>query len=498
MSAASGLRALAAVAAVAALAGAGRTRAETLADAIALAYQSNPNLQAQRASVRATDELYVQAMAGYRPTASIQAQINGSTSTEVFSQTITGDSTATGAVLSVTQPLYTGGRVASQVTTAQAQVFAARAALRQTEQQVLQAVVQAYCDVRRDQESVAITQEDVDLLQRQLVESRARFEVGEITRTDVAQTEARVAAAQAQLSTAQAVLANSRASYNSVVGKNPENLAPEPSLTNLLPASVDQAFTAAEHNNPQVVQADYTEQASAAKVAAAKAQMRPTLGLQASVGGQGGSFGYNSPFTNFGYAYSASAVATVPLFTGGMTSSQIRQAAENDNIDRIGIETTRRQVLLQVSQAWNALLGSRAELVANQEAVRAANIAFEGTRQEAQVGLRTTLDVLISEQDLGNAQLALVNARHDEYVASTALLAAMGSLYVEDLTKNVQIYDPTKNFKQVSHAWATPLDPVIATVDRIGAPRVIQRPAPVPPAPDPAAPDPASPVSTAR
>jgi outer membrane protein len=478
-------------------------RAETLADAVALAYQSNPNLQAQRASLRATDEVYVQALAGFRPTASIQGQVNAGNSTETFGQTITGESTASGAVISLTQPIYTGGKVTSQVTAAMAQVLAARAALRSLEQQVLQAVVQAYCDVRRDQESVAISQQNVDLLKRQLDESRARFEVGEITRTDVAQTESRVAAAQAALSTSQAQLADSRASYASVVGQNPGDLAPEPSLAKYLPASVDQAYEAAEHNNPLVVQADYTEQESAAKVAAAKAQMRPTVGLQGSVGGQGGAFGYASPFVNFGYAYSAAVVATVPLFTGGMTSSQVRQAAENNNIDRIGIETTRRQVLLSVSQAWNALLGSRAELVANQEAVRAANIAFEGTRQEAQVGLRTTLDVLISEQDLGNAQLALVNARHDEYVASTALLEAMGALFVDDLTTGVPIYDPTKNFNQVKHSWGwTPWDPIVSTIDRAGAPSVIQRPAPIPPVSAPStttpASDPLAPTSTAR
>jgi outer membrane protein len=486
-----------------AVATASEPRAETLADAIALAYQSNPNLQAQRASLRATDEVYVQAVAGFRPTASVQAQANAGNSSETFGQTVTGESTASGAVVSLTQPLYTGGRVASQVTAAQAEVLAARANLRLIEQQMLQSVVQAYCDVRRDQESVAISQQNLDLLKRQLDEAQARFEVGEITRTDVAQTESRVAAARAALSNAQAELADSRATYASVVGQNPGDLAPEPSLARFLPASVDQAYEAAEHNNPQVVQADYTEQESAAKVAAAKAQMRPTVGLQGSVGGQGGALGYSSPFANFGYAYSASVVATVPLFTGGMTTSQIRQAAEDNNVDRINIETVRRQVLLQVSKAWNALLGSRAELVANQEAVRAANIAFEGTRQEAQAGLRTTLDVLISEQDLGNAQVALVNARHDEYVASTALLEAMGALDVDDLTTGVPIYDPTRNFNEVKHAWGwSPWDSVVAAVDRAGAPSIIQRQASIPPVSAPSLPsapsDPSAPTATAR
>ncbi len=461
------------------LAVAGAARSETLADAVALAYQSNPNLQAQRANLRATDETYVQAEAGYRPTANLQGTVTTSDNTQFFSQNAQGQSQSSNAALTLTQPIYTGGRVSSQVNAAEATVLAGRETLRAAEQSVLQNVITAYVDVRRDQESVAISQEDVNLLQRQLDESQARFAVGEITRTDVAQTQARVAAARAQLSTSQAQLATSRAEYTAIVGQNPGDLSPEPSLAALLPPGVDQAFAAAEHNNPQIRQQDYTEQASAARVAAAKAQTRPTFSLQASLGYGGGNLGPRTPFANYGHALSATAVATLPLFTGGLTSSQIRQAAEANNVDRIGIETQRRQVLFQVSQAWNQLLGSRATLLANEEEVRAANIAFEGTRQEAQVGLRTTLDVLITEQDLGNAQLALVNSRHDEYVAATSLLAAMGGLRVQDFAPGVPIYDSTANFDRVRHAvgW-TPWDPAVAAIDRLGAPRIIERPAP--------------------
>ena len=464
---------------------AGGARAETLADAIALAYQSNPTLQAQRASQRALDETYVQAEAGYRPTATLQATAGVDTTNlsafqNVPSQHFPGQTQTSSAVITITQPIYTGGRVSSQVSAAEASVLAGREALRQSEQSVLQNVIQAYVDVRRDQENQAIAQENVALLKRQLDEAQARFEVGEITRTDVAQTQASVAAAQAQLSVAQAQLANSRAGYAAVVGRNPGTLAPEPSLASLLPAGVDQAFDAAEHNNPQIRQADYTEQASAARVAAAKAQTRPTFGLQAALGYGGGTFGSGSPFVNYSHDVSATAVANFPLFTGGLTSSQIRQAAENDNVDRIGIEATRRQVLLLVSEAWNQLLGARASLAANEVQVRAANIAFEGTRQEAQVGLRTTLDVLITEQNLSNAQLALVNSRHDEYVAAAILLAAMGSLIAENLIAGTPLYDPRENFDRVRHAygWA-PWTPAVAAIDRLGAPTIVERPAPV-------------------
>ncbi len=465
----------------------GGAGAETLGDAIALAYQSNPALQAQRASQRALDETYVQARAGYRPTANLQALVTTDTNNQspfqnTPSQHFAGQTQVSSATITVTQPIYTGGRVTSQVNAAEAEILAGREALREAEENVLQNVIQAYVDVRRDQESQAISEENVNLLKRQLAESQARFEVGEITRTDVAQTQARVAAAQAQLSTAQASLANSRAGYAAVVGQNPGKLAPEPSLAKFLPATVDIAFDAAEHNNPQIRRSDYTEQSSAARVAAAKAQTRPTVSLQASFGYGGGNFGLDTPFANYSHDLSATAVANFPLFTGGLTSSQIRQAAETNNVDRITIETTRRQVLLLVSQAWNQLLGARANLVANQEEVKAANIAFEGTRQEAQVGLRTTLDVLITEQDLSNAQLALVNARHDEYLAAAVLLSAMGSLFAKTLTPDVPAYDPKTNFDQVRHSYGwIPWEPAVARVDHLAAPAIIERPATVAP-----------------
>jgi outer membrane protein len=468
---------------------AGGAHAETLADAIALAYDTNPTLLAQRANLRATDEGYVQAQAGFRPTASVQGTLTTDENNEKFGQTFVGDFQTSGAGIILTQPIYTGGRVSSQVTAAQATILAGRETLRSTEQTVLQSVIGAYVDTRRDEQDVAIAQENVGLLERQLTESRARFGVGEITRTDVAETESRVAAARAQLSSTRAQLATSQAEYVAAVGQNPGTLAPEPSMAALLPASLEAAFDTAGANNPQIRQQDYVEQASAAKVAAARALTRPTVSVQASLGYAGGVNGISSPFENYGHAVAATATATVPLFTGGLTSSQVRAAAETDNADRIGIETTRRQVMFQVSQAWNQLLAARASLIAIETEVSAANIAFEGTRQEARVGLRTTLDVLITEQDLSNAQLALVGARHDEYLAGAALLVAMGRLEARDLAPGVALYDPAKNLRRVKSApgW-TPWDPAIAALDRIGAPTVVQRPPPGPVISDPSTP----------
>jgi len=410
---------------------------------------------------------------------------------------IEGQSQTSGFAIGVTQPLYNGGRVATQVTAAEAAILAGRETLRGTEETTLRDTVTVYADVRRDEQSVTILEDDQKLLLGQQAESRARFAAGEITRTDVAETEARVAASQAQLESARVQLANSRAAYASVVGQSPGSLAPEPPLAGRLPPTLEAAFDWADRNSPQIRQADFTEQSSAAKVAEAKAQTRPTLALQGTAGYSGGTFasagipgltpgvsGLGNPFRNFSYDVTASAVLTVPLFTGGMTSSQIRQAAETNNADRIGIETARRQVLLTVSQAWNGLVGARASLTADEAQVRAANIAYEGARQESRVGLRSTLDVLIAEQTLSAAQLALVAARHDEYVAAAGLLGATGTLFARDFAPDTPIYDPKANLERIRRSWPwTPWTPGVADLDKLAAPAVRAMPEPAPAGP---------------
>ncbi|MET0336483.1 MAG: TolC family outer membrane protein [Caulobacter sp.] len=479
---------LAAACSIGLMAGAGTAHAETLAEAIALAYQTNPTLQARRATQRAVDETYVQARTGLRPTVNgslgasyshIKPGSPGAIDTNgdgIPDVTVGGSSeNNTGsAQLTVTQPLYTGGRVSSEVSAAEADVNAGRQGLRSVEQSVLTSVMQAYVDVRRDQERLRISQESVSVLQRQLDESNARFEVGEITRTDVAQSQARHAAARAGLASAQAQLAVSRATYAAVVGQNPTDLAAEPSLQEALPATVDLAFESAEQQNPQILAADFTEQASRARIASAKAATRPTVGLSGTLGYTG----HIEPFhlDEYDRAIRVGATASVPIFTGGLTTSRIRAAVERNNADRIAIEGARRQVMQQVSTSWNQLLGARANLASNEEQVRAARIAFEGVRQENQVGLRTTLDVLIAEQELRNAELALVNARRDEYVAAANVLASSGRLEARILASDVPVYDPTVNFNKVKGSFAMPWDGVVAGVDRIGAPSIAPAP----------------------
>ena len=467
---------LAAVCSLGLLAGfAAPAHAETLADAIALAYQTNPTLQGQRASQRALDESVVQARTGLRPT--LSASGDASWSEREGADTV---GTSSGG-LSVSQPIYTGGRVSSGISAARADVLTGREGLRGVEAQVLQTVITAYVDVRRDQERLRIATDNVAVLQRQLDEARARFEVGEITRTDVAQAEARFAGARASFSSAQAQLAISRASYAAVVGQNPGDLAPEPSLEGLLPTTVDEAFVAAEEANPQVLAAEYSERSSAARLAATRAERRPTVSASGSVGYGASDAAFGGQFENYSQSVSGSVTVRMPIFTGGLINSGIRAATERNRADQLAIEEARRTALRTVSQAWNSLVGARANLVANEEQVRATRIAFEGVRQEAQVGLRTTLDVLNAEQELRNAELAMINARRDEYVASAILLAAMGKLEARYLTPDVETYDPVLNANRVNFSWGwVPWEPVLEIVDRVGGPMTSPPPADAP------------------
>jgi len=450
---------------------AGALHAETLADAIAMAYRSNPTLQAQRAEQRVTDETYVQARAGYRPTASVSATAAYSDSpTGVSSPAPTHVETNSGGVtLTLTQPLYNGGRTAAAVQAAEATVDAGREQLRSTETGVLQSVVQAYTDVRRDQQIVAIRQNNVTVLHNQLEETKAKFEVGQITRTDVAQAEAQLAAARALLSTSQAQLQISRANYTAVVGQNPGELASEPAIPGV-PPTVDQAFDTAENESPVLRRARSTEQASRARIAEARAATRPTVALQGTLGYSGRIAPFDT--SDYGKAVTAEAVVTQPLFTGGLNASNIRSALEQNNADRLNIEVARRQVVQTVSQAWNTMSASKANVTSDEDQVRAARVAFEGAQEEYRVGLRTTLDVLIAQQSLRDAELALVQARHDAYVAEAGVLAAMGRLEARYLVAGVDVYDPAASFNQVKHKGGTPWDGIVEGLDTLGGPSV--------------------------
>ena len=463
-------------------------QAETLADAIALAYQNNPTLQAQRATQRALDESYVQARSGWRPTLGLAGSARWSenqTPLRGRGQDFDGDgipdtpgalvggasrSNVGQAALTFSQPLWTGGRVAAAVNAANADVLAGRETLRREEAQAIVSDIQAYSDTRRDQETLRIRQENVSVLTRQLEESQARFDVGEVTRTDVAQSQARLSQAQALYQQAVPQRAITRASYAALVGQNPGDLAPEPSLAFLLPGDPDEVFQAAEEFNPQLRAQQYTEMASRARLAGARAERMPQVSAQLQVGHQGVVDPWD-PRETWGRGYSATVNASVPLFNGGLTTSRVRAAAERNNADWITIEGVRRNVLQAATQWWSQLIAARANIASSEEQVRAARIAAEGTRQEQQVGLRTTIDVLNAEQELRQAELNQVSSRRDEYVAAANVVATMGRLEAKHLIPSEPQYDAAKNFRKLRITWGwVPWEEPIGVIDRLLTP----------------------------
>ncbi|MFP5295722.1 MAG: TolC family outer membrane protein [Alphaproteobacteria bacterium] len=462
-------RALASVAVIAIIGGMGAPAwAETLQEAIALAYRTNPSLLAQRANQRALDESIVQARAGLRPT--LDVTVSGDYSRDYSDTSLDPDSDGASASIGLSQTLWSGGRIGHGITAAEAEILAGRENLRGIEQSVLASVIQAYADVIRDMEVLRIRQANLAVLQRQLEESSARFEVGEITRTDVAQSEARLAQSEAELANAQAQLSTSRAVYAAVVGQAPGDLAPMPALPGV-PADFDSALDVALADNPDIRAAAYTLAAAEANVAAARAEYMPSVRASASYGGS------SRDFDRFGdiadnTRLTAGATLSIPLFTGGLNASRVAAALERANAAQINVEGERRNALQAVSSAYAQSISARASLQAGEEAVRAASVAAEGVRQEAQVSLRTTLDVLNQELELRNAEVTLASARRNEYVAQANLLAAMGRLEGPDLDPTLERYDPAANYQRVRNRGALPWDGVLETLDRVAAPPV--------------------------
>jgi len=464
-------RALASVAAIAVIAGMGAPAwADTLQEALALAYQTNPTLLAQRANQRALDESIVQARAGLRP--SLDVTVSASYVRDFSGAPLSDPESNSGGVsVGLSQTLWSGGRIGHGISAADANILAGRENLRNIEQSVLASVIQAYADVIRDGEILSIRQSNLGVLQRQLEEASARFEVGEITRTDVAQSESRLAQTEADLANARAQLSVSRATYASIVGQAPGVLEPMPVLPGI-PTDFDSALDVALLNNPSIRAAGYSLRAAEANVAAAKAEYMPSARLTASYGGSTRDLSALAHIAD-NTRFQAGATVSVPLFTGGLNSSRVAQALERANVAQINVEGERRNILQAVSTAYAQSISARSTLQAGEEAVRAATVAAEGVRQEAQVGLRTTLDVLNQELELRNAQVTLASARRNEYVAQANLLAAMGRLAGQDLDADMAIYDPVANYNRVRSRGSLPWDGVIETIDRIAAPLIV-------------------------
>ncbi len=424
--------------------------AQTLEEALVAAYNNNPTLLAQRAQLRATDEGVPQALAGWRPTVTFSSEFGKSRQDFDPNSASRPDETLTpfANTLSVNQPLYRGGRTEASVQSAEALVRAGRAQLDATEQTVFLQVITAYLDVLRDQRVVELNQNNVQRLERQLEATQDRFRVGEITRTDVAQAEARLERAKSDRTTAEGTLAASRATFQRVVGEPPRSLV-LPASPAGLPPSLDRAQAIAADENPDLVAALHREDSSRYDIRAASGALLPSISLN-------GALSRNEETTVGDLTTSVARVTaqvTVPLYEAGSVYSQVRQRRQTNNQRRIQIDETRRLVGQNVTQAWEALVTARANIVSRQAQVEANSVALDGVTQEAQVGARTTLDVLDAQQELLDAEVALVRARRDEHVAAVALLQTIGWLSAERLKLPVDYYDPAAHYGEVRNKW---------------------------------------------
>lgn len=458
---------------LAALMASTHVQAETLRDALQRAYAGNPSLTGARAGQRAVDEGVAQAKAQGRPNIIGQGGLT---------QTFTGVGTfgnggrvlSAGVELGV--PLFQGGRVRNSIGAAEARVLSGRADLRSTEAAVFTEVVAAYMDVIRDEGIVDLNGGQVRVLETNLQASRDRFEVGDITRTDVAQSEARLALARSSLDSAQAQLTASRENYRRVVGILPDALEP-PSPLPSLPGTPGQAVDAAVANNPQLIAARKNQEATRYDVGVARGERLPTVSavtgadyidylgtLDDLVGIPGGTGGGGAGGFSFQDSQTTSRVgltARIPIYQGGGPASRVRaaQALQSQAIEQtIFVE---RDVVAQANSAFARWTAARAVIESSRVAVDANRLALEGTRAENSVGSRNVLDVLNAEQELLNAQVQLISAQRDEYVAGFALLAAMGHAEARDLgLDGGALYDPALNYDRVrNRLWDWSDDP---------------------------------------
>lgn len=424
--------------------------AETLEDALVQAYTTNPTLNARRASLRAVDENVPQAVAGWRPTVRLTGALGKrDVETEQAGRTTVDERRTPGsAAVTLTQPLYQGGRTVAGTQRAEAQIQAERARLMASEQTVFLSVVTFYANVMRDQATVELRANNEQRLRRQLEATRDRFRVGEVTRTDVAQAESRLSRSTADRILAEGNLTASRASYERFVGKPPEALI-EPTLTITLPNDARDAASAAANNNPNIVAAQFEEAAQRLRIKETQGELLPDLSLVVDYTRTNDA----SARDQKSWAYGAQAQVSMPLYEAGSVTSRVRQARETATQRRIEIEDSRRQAISDATSSFESLETAKAGLASLEQEIRAATIALEGVQQEANVGSRTVLDVLDSEQELLDAQVRQVIAKRDAMVATYQVLSAIGRLTAKDLGLQVQLYDYDSNYQRVRNKW---------------------------------------------
>ncbi|WP_315837950.1 TolC family outer membrane protein [Bradyrhizobium prioriisuperbiae] len=434
--------------------GSGRSAsAETIETALVLAYQANPQLNAERARQRATDENVPQALAGYRP----QIMASLSTGLQQVRDLLPGNVIANATLrpwtigVTVTQVLFNGFKTASSVRVAEFQVKSGREALRNVGQGVLLDGVTAYMNVLASQALVEAQRANVTFLKETLTITRRRLESGDVTPTDTAQAEARLSRGLADLNAAEVAYAISKETYAQVIGQLPGSLMPAATVDRLSPGSLGESSTAARDENPAVIAASYDVEVATTTISVAESSLLPQVSVQ---GGVSRSVESDTTLGSF-RTDQASIVgqASVPIYDGGTAASQTRQAKELASQSRLVLEQVRNQARTAVASAWVTNEGSKVALRAAESEVKAAGVALDGVRREAQAGQRTTVDVLNAQQDLINAKTRQIVAQRDRVIASYTLLSAVGRLDVRTLNLNTPDYLPEVHYHQVRDAW---------------------------------------------
>ena len=443
------------IAVIAAIAMTCPAAADTLAGSLALAYENNPQVNAQRAILRQQDEAVPRALSGYRPRVTGTANIGGqftwqSVNVGPGQQASSHAWTQPRSIgAQVQQTLFNGFQTGNNTRTAESQVMAARETLRTIEQQVLLDAATAYMNVLRDAAVLEVQRSNVRVLGETLRQTRDRFNVGEVTRTDVAQAQAQLAAGQSQLLGAESTLVTSKATYRRVIGVEPGRLAPGMPVDRLSPRTLPAAIAEGEAMNPAVTAAMYGVDVAALQVKVSEGVLYPVVTLTGSVTrAHDVTAAIAEQFIALGQVG-----VTVPIYQGGVEYANIRAAKENLGQTRLTLATTRDQARANVVQAWGQHEAAKAQVQAAQEQVTASEVALNGVREEARVGQRTTLDVLNAQQALVNARVNLVTAQRDRVVASYTLLGAVGRLAPQVLGLPTSIYEPMTHYQQVRDAW---------------------------------------------
>jgi outer membrane protein len=433
--------------------------ADTIDAALVRAYQNNPQLNAQRAQVRFTDENVPQALSGYRPRIAITASAgtqytdvlstSGGTPTNLVKTDIHGVNAPRSVGTTISQTVFNGFQTANRTRAAEGQVSGAREGLRVLEQSVLLSAATIYMDYLRDAAIVEVQKSNVRVLEQTLKQTNDRFNVGEVTRTDVAQSEAQLAAGRTQLLTAESNLVTTKANFRRIIGNEPEALAPGSPVDRFLPRSLAGAVDLGLTENPNVTAQMFGIDVSYLQVKVAEGALLPTVTLQGQV-----QQSYEQTMT-FYRQFGASAVAqlNVPIYQGGAEYSLIRQSKETLAQQRLALEQVRDQTRSNVVTAWGQLVAGKAQVASAQSQVSASEIALNGVREEAKAGQRTTLDVLNAQQALVNARVALVTAQHDRVVASYSVLNSIGRLAPQVLGLKTTVYDPSVHYHQVRDSW---------------------------------------------